>query len=62
MGTETYQSEAREQFGAKRTDVIKGKGAEGSLNLGDEGREFSTQYQQTHTNKFKEHQSNQISK
>lgn len=62
MGTERYQSEAREQFGAKRTEVVKGKGAEGSLNLGDEGREFSTQYQQTHTNKFNEHQSNHISK
>ena len=54
MGGETYNSEAKDQFSAKQAERIKGKGAEGSLVLGDGTRDFTTHYQQTHGNRFKE--------
>jgi hypothetical protein len=61
MGTETYQTEAKDQFVLKNVERVKGKGAEGSLCLGDGTREYSTQYQHTHNNKYDQHQPNRVS-
>ena len=52
MGAHTYQTEAQQQFLPKNIERVKGKGAEGSLVLGDGTRDFTTQYQQTHGSKY----------
>lgn len=62
MGTETYQTEAKDQFVAKAVDRVRGKGTEGSLDLGGGERTFETQYQNTFTNKFDQREGNRVSK
>ena len=51
MGTDNYNSEAKDQFGAKPIDVVRGKGHEAEIDLGDGSRQFSTQYNNTFTDK-----------
>lgn len=51
MGGDHYNSEAKDQFGAKPIDVIRGKGHEAEIDLGDGTRQFSTQYNNVYTAK-----------
>lgn len=51
MGTEKFNSEAKDQFVPKNAERVKGKGAEGSIELGDGTRDFTTQYKQTYNDK-----------
>jgi hypothetical protein len=60
MGSETYNTEAQDQFVHKNVERVRGKGAEGSLNLGDGEREFSTQYQHVHGNKHGQGEANRV--
>lgn len=52
LGTEVYNSEAKDQYVAKTIDRVKGQANEATLNLGNGDREFKTQYQDNFGNKF----------
>lgn len=62
MGTETFSTEAKDQFGQKTAERIRGKGAENSLSLGDANREYVTHYQDTHNDKHGQREGNRVSK
>ena len=51
MGNEKYNSEAKDEFGYKKVDVVRGKGHEAEIDLGDGTRQFGTQYNNTYDNK-----------
>ena len=51
MGGNSYESEARGQYGVKHVQVVKGKGAPGGLTIGEGETDYSTNYGQSFTNK-----------
>ena len=51
MGNETYNSEAKDSFGVKKIDVVRGKGHQAEIELGDGTRQFGTHYNNIYDNK-----------
>ena len=62
MGSESFNSEAKDQFGAKRAERVKGKGPEGSLELGDACRDYQTQYGNSYVDKYGQEENRRVSK
>lgn len=61
MGSDKFNSEAKDQFVAKKIDMVRGKGHEAEIDLGDGTRQFGTHYGSTYTDKHGQTEQKRVS-